>query len=256
MLISPAKTLNERKPNNHALKHFDLTQPRMLPQTLQLQQIIKNYNIKDIANLMQVSEKIATLNYERFQKFDGTVDINNSYPAIFCFKGDVYEPIEIEEYNKGELDFIAKHLRILSGFYGLLRPLDLLYPYRLEMGTKLPNERGNNLYQFWGDAIADLINQDAEELRADYIFNLASVEYFKAVNMKKLRPKLINIEFKENKDGAFKVIGIHAKAARGMMVNYLTKAMAQTPDSIKNFKQAGYEFAPDLSDERNFIFIR
>jgi uncharacterized protein len=256
MLISPAKTLHETASKNAALKHFELTQPRLLNQTAKLHQILKNYDAIKIASLMQVSEKIAQLNYARFQQFNVELNANNSYPAIFCFKGDVYEPIEIEEYNRGEIGFIAKHLRILSGFYGLLRPLDLLYPYRLEMGTKLSNPNGSNLYQFWGDAITDLLNEDLKAAQSQYLLNLASAEYFKAINIKKLNGNLINIEFKESKDDSYKIIGIHAKKARGLMVNYLVKNVITNIDSVKNFCESGYNFAQHLSNERNLIFVR
>jgi uncharacterized protein len=161
-------------------------------------------------------------------------------------------PLQLEHYGQTEIAFINQHLRILSGLYGLLRPLDYLYPYRLEMGTKLKHGEHKNLYEFWGEKITQAINQTGE----DVIVNLASQEYFKAVCPQKLNTQLINVEFKERKNDTYKVVGIHAKAARGMMVNYVVRNGLHSPKQLQSFNEAGYAFAPSFSDENNYVFVR
>jgi cytoplasmic iron level regulating protein YaaA (DUF328/UPF0246 family) len=217
-----------------------------------LAQNLQQKSPAELGKLMGISDALANLNYERFQHFSTPFSSSNSYPAIFAFKGDVYVPLQLQEYGKAELEFINQHLRILSGLYGLLRPLDYLYPYRLEMGTKLKHEAHNNLYEFWGDKITQAINDIAPKV----VVNLASQEYFKAVKPQKLNTHLINVEFKERKGDAYKVVGIHAKAARGMMVNYVVRNGLQTHTQLQSFNEAGYAFAPSFSDDNNYIFVR
>jgi cytoplasmic iron level regulating protein YaaA (DUF328/UPF0246 family) len=252
MLISPAKTLDESQPNHAALKNFDCTQPQFVQEARLLAQNLQQKSPAELGKLMGISDALANLNYERFQHFSTPFSSSNSYPAIFAFKGDVYVPLQLQEYGKAELEFINQHLRILSGLYGLLRPLDYLYPYRLEMGTKLKHEAHNNLYEFWGDKITQAINDIAPKV----VVNLASQEYFKAVKPQKLNTHLINVEFKERKGDAYKVVGIHAKAARGMMVNYVVRNGLQTHTQLQSFNEAGYAFAPSFSDDNNYIFVR
>jgi cytoplasmic iron level regulating protein YaaA (DUF328/UPF0246 family) len=252
MLISPAKTLDETQPNHVALKHFDCTQPQFLHEAVQLAQNLQQKSPAEIAKLMDISDALANLNYQRFQNFSKPFSQQNAYPAIFAFKGDVYVPLQLQDYGKVELEFINQHLRILSGLYGLLRPLDYLYPYRLEMGTKLKHGAHKNLYEFWGDKITQAINEMCENV----VVNLASQEYFKAVCPQKLNAHLINVEFKERKGDAYKIVGIHAKAARGMMVNYVVRNGLQTHTQLQNFCEAGYAFASSFSDDNNYIFVR
>lgn len=194
---------------------------------------------------MGISTKLAEINHKRFSNFSDKFNFENSKQALLVFNGDVYKPIEIEKFTKEDFDFAQKHLRILSGFYGVLRPLDLIQPYRLEMGTK-------NIYQFWGDKISQFLNNED----AKHIINLASEEYFSAVNPKIISAKIINIIFKEKKNGTYRIVGINAKKARGLMTNFIIKNKISNPISLKEFAVEGYHFVKELSDENNFVFTR
>lgn len=248
ILLSPSKTLDFESP----ITEVTPTQPQLLAETEQLAKIMLGKSAEDIRGLMKVSEKIGQLNYERFQNFETPFTSNNARPAIFAFKGDVYDGLDIDKFDAASLDKAQKHLRILSGFYGLLRPFDLMQPYRLEMGIKLENKRGKNLYQFWGDRITDLLNDELAASGSDTIVNLASNEYFKAVNTKKLNGKLITPIFKEIKGNELKVIGLFAKRARGMMTRHLL-----TSDMpIDMFDNANYRLDDTLSSQSERIFTR
>lgn len=254
ILLSPAKSLNYEQ----AVLHRNFTLPHFAKETKKLAQEMKKFSVADLEKLMGISKKLAQLNRERFENFSSKFDFKNSKQALLAFDGDVYKPIAIEKFSAADFEFAQKHLRILSGFYGLLRPLDLMQPYRLEMGTDFKNtvfekDLGvKNLYQFWGDKIS----QHIEDIGARYVINLASEEYFAAVHPKKISAKIINIVFKENKNGAYKIIGIHSKKARGLMANFIVKNKISAPQELKKFKIEKYSFAPDLSDETNFVFIR
>ncbi len=202
---------------------------------------------------MGISKKLAELNHQRFQDFSSDkFDFKNSKQALLVFDGDVYKPIEVETFTKKDFEFAQKHLRILSGFYGILRPLDLMQPYRLEMGTNLKIGDAKNLYQFWGDKISDEINKE----KGEYVINLASEEYFSAINPKKISAKIINLIFKEKKGDAYKIIGINAKKARGLMTNFIIKNQIAKPADLKNFDLEKYRFSKEMSDESDFVFIR
>ena len=205
---------------------------------------------------MDVSDKIAELNYERFQQFSTPFSTENARQALFAFKGDVYTGIDIENYNCKELDFAQDHLRILSGLYGLLRPLDLIQPYRLEMKTKLKNPRGKDLYTFWGDRLAKELTKELESQKQAVLVNLASNEYFKAINKKELKADIITPVFKEHKNGKYSVIAIFAKKARGMMSDFIIKNKIEDPERLKTFKQEGYEFSEPQSKGNELVFIR
>ena len=211
---------------------------------------------QDIQELMSVSENIAKLTADRYKAFKTPFTPKNAKQAIFAFKGDVYSGIDIEQYGEADLKYAQNHLRILSGLYGCLRPLDLIQPYRLEMKTKLKNARGDNLYQFWGDRITDDLNQELEKQKQPVLVNLASNEYFKSVKPKKLRGRLLNINFKETKDGKTRVVAIFAKRARGMMADYILRNRIEKPEDIKKFKEGGYRFSKELSDDRQWTFER
>lgn len=211
---------------------------------------------KDIQRLMSVSENIAKLTAERYKSFNTPFTVKNAKQAIFAFKGDVYSGIDIEKYKEADLKYAQNHLRILSGLYGCLRPLDLIQPYRLEMKTKLQNARGDNLYQFWGDRITDALNKELEKQKQPVLVNLASNEYFKAVKPKQLKGRLLNINFKETKDGKTRVVAIFAKRARGMMTDYILRNRIEKPEDIRKFKQGGYRFNKELSDDRQWTFER
>jgi uncharacterized protein len=246
-IISPAKTLD--------LSTTDITlstEPVFKKDIQELVGIMKEKSAADIKQLMGVSENLAQLNEERYKTFQKKFTPNNSKQALLAFKGDVYQQLEVEKYGEKELDFAQKHVRILSGLYGLLRPLDLIQPYRLEMGTRLENQKGKDLYQFWDSKIAEALN----DLKKETIINLASQEYFKAVDKKALKATVIAPTFKEYRDGKYKIIGIFAKKARGLMTNYIIQNKIDIPEKLKVFNEEGYEFSDKLSTDKEWVFVR
>ncbi len=217
---------------------------------------LRRYKVADIRSLMDVSENIARLNVNRYKNFSTPFTTANAKQAIFAFKGDVYSGIDVEHMDAEDLAFAQEHVRILSGLYGYLRPLDLIQPYRLEMKTKLPNPRGDNLYQFWGDKITELLNRDLKKQAEPVLVNLASNEYFKSVKPKKLDGALLNINFKETKNGKTRVVAIFAKRARGMMTDFIIRNRIEQPKDLKKFRQEGYRFSQALSDDKQWTFER
>ena len=246
-IISPSKT-QDFEPTEIQ----NSTQTRQIADSQILVDILKDKTQTQIGELMSISEKLSKLNYERFQSFKTPLTQNNAKQALLAFKGDVYNGIDAPSLSTQDLAFAQDHVRMLSGLYGVIRPLDLIAPYRLEMGTKLANLRGKNLYEFWGDRISQVLNQD----ESDVIINLASNEYFKGIDKKALKAKIINIAFKENKNGAYKVIGIYAKRARGLMVRYMIDQRLTKPDQLKAFDTEGYRFRQSLSDDKTWVFTR
>lgn len=196
---------------------------------------LKKIKPAGIRKLMDVSENIASLNVDRYKTFKTPFTMKNSKQAIFAFKGDVYGGIDIESFTADDLAYAQKHLRILSGLYGCLRPLDLIQPYRLEMKTKLANPRGENLYQFWGESITENLNRELVRQKEPVLVNLASNEYFKSVKPKLLEGELLNINFKETKNGKTRVVAIFAKRARGMMTDFIVRNRIESPSGIKKF---------------------
>lgn len=251
IVISPSKTLDFAA---HAYQ--DHTFPRQLPKSQELVETAKQLSSAELSSLMKISEKLGQLNWQRFQNFTQPFDMQNAKQALLSFKGDVYGGIETESFSEADFSFAQSHLRILSGLYGALRPLDLIQPYRLEMGTRLSNDYGKNLYEFWGSQVTDLLNQDLETDSNPVLINLASNEYFKVIKPKLLKSKILTISFKENKAGQFKTIGIHAKRARGLMTNYIIKNQLMDIDRIKQFKVENYQFNLDLSEESEWVFTR
>ena len=249
MILSPSKTQNfDRGP------YTEYTLPVKLAQTQTLVDQLQTLSPDNLGQLMKISPKLSKLNWQRYQDFHASFTLENAKQALLAFKGDVYSGIEVETYTDADFAFAQQHLRILSGLYGLLKPLDLMQPYRLEMGTKLKTKQGNTLYDFWGDQVTAALNAD---LNADVtLVNLASNEYFKAVQPQQLHGKVLNILFKENKGGVYKVIGIHAKRARGLMVNYAIRNRIVNPHDLQNFSVAGYGFCPDLSQSTDWVFCR
>ena len=251
MVISPAKTLDF---SGSPYPHF--TQPAYLDDSQTLIDQLREFSVADIGKLMKISEKLSVLNQQRYEDFKAPFSLDNARQALLVFKGDVYKGIDIDNYSDDDLAFAQDHLRILSGLYGVLRPLDLMQAYRLEMGTKLANKRGKNLYEFWGNQISEQLNGDLEKQDQPCLVNLASNEYFKAIAPKALKANVLNIAFKENKGGTYKVIGIHAKRARGLMVNYVIKNRIETPEPMKAFDVEGYGFNEELSTPDTWIFCR
>ena len=250
-LISPSKTLNFDDYNTPGFN----TDCRLLDDTTELHKILTSYSINGIKDLMSVSDKIAELNYNRFKSWENPSLSSKSKQAVFAFKGDVYSGLNAETITKDKFDFMQNNLRILSGFYGLLRPFDKILPYRLEMGTKLQNSRGKNLYEFWGNKITDLLNKDFESEK-DIVINLASEEYYKSINNKNLNNKVITPVFKEYKNGSYKTIAIYAKKARGLMSRYIIDNEIDNSDGLKTFNNEGYSYDESLSDNLNYVFTR
>ncbi|MDF1582492.1 MAG: peroxide stress protein YaaA [Methyloprofundus sp.] len=251
MLISPAKSIDMQV----SVPDINPTQARFLDDSQQLINQLQTLNPEQIQKLMGISEKLSELNYQRFQDWvqsDSTVQC----PALFAFQGDVYQGLAADSLAIDELEFAQKHLRILSGLYGLLRPLDLIQAYRLEMGTKFANQRGAHLYAFWDDKISTLIKADMPTEEAPELVNLASNEYFKAVKPKLIGSKVITPVFKDLKNGQYKIISFYAKKARGLMVAYALKHKITQAEQLKAFDSAGYHFAEALSDDKQWVFIR
>ncbi|MHA3097108.1 peroxide stress protein YaaA [Acinetobacter brisouii] len=251
-LISPAKTLDYET----ALPSSNFTQPRLLDQSEQLIDVCRELSASQLASLMSVSEKIAQLNVARFQDWQTEFDLANARQAIFAFKGDVYTGLDAYALNDPQLDFAQQHLRMLSGLYGLLRPLDLMMPYRLEMGTKLHNPRGSNLYEFWGKRITDLIQQDLQQANSNILLNLASDEYYKAVKESALDAQIVKPVFLDQKNGKYKVISFYAKKARGLMARFVIEQQIQQVEDLKAFNSEGYYFDAENSNAKELVFKR
>ncbi len=252
IIVSPAKTLDYETP----VKTKVFTQPDYLDNSEELIGCLRELSSLDISELMKVSIKIADLNFDRYETWNKAFNEKNARQAVLAFKGDVYTGLDIKSFNSKDFSFAQKHLRILSGLYGLLRPLDLMQPYRLEMGTKLMTDQGKNLYEFWGSILTEGLNAQLKKNRSDYLINLASNEYFKAVKPKELNAQIITPVFKDYKDDKYKVIGIYAKKARGMLSRYIIKHRLTDPEDIKMFNEEGYTFDKSLSQGNLWAFSR
>jgi len=238
------------------VEYKKVTIPGLLEHSKILIKDLKKYDTVKIQNLMQVSENIARLNTARFKEFKTPFNHKNAKPAFFAFKGDVYSGFAKEKYKAADLDYAQKHLRIISGLYGLLRPMDLIQPYRLEMKTRLKNPRGDNLYQFWGSIITNELNTALTKHKQKYLVNLASNEYFKSVKPKELKADILNINFKEIKNDKARVVAVFAKRARGLMSDYILRNRIQSPEDIKKIKTAGYKYSQEQSNANNLVFTR
>ncbi len=250
--LSPSKGQDFIEPplsKKHS-KPIDLKDSELLMKEL------KKIKSKKLQEMMSISENIANLNVGRFKSFTTPFTIKNSKQALFAFKGDVYSGLDLENFTEDDYTYAQDHLRILSGLYGCLRPLDLIQPYRLEMKTKLKNDRGDNLYQFWDDGITKSINKELKKQKEAVLINLASNEYFKSVKPKLLEGRLLNITFKETKNGKTRVVAIFAKRARGMMADYIIRNRVEKPEDLKKFKLGGYKFNKTLSDDKQWTFER
>jgi len=217
---------------------------------------LRKKSSNDIQKLMSVSVKIADLNVERYQSFKTPFNTKNAKPSVLAFKGDVYTGLQAGDFSEEEMQFAQEHVRILSGLYGILRPMDLMQAYRLEMGTKIPNAGGKNLYEFWGEKITKTINKDLKANGGNAIVNLASKEYFHSVKTKSLQGDLYHINFKENRNGTYKIISFSAKKARGIMARYIVQNNITNPEDLKKFGEDNYCFNPDLSSEKDWVFTR
>lgn len=232
------------------------SKPADLKDSELLMKELKKIKSKKLQEMMSISENIANLNVGRFKSFTTPFTTKNSKQALFAFKGDVYSGLDLDNFTEDDYAYAQDHLRILSGLYGCLRPLDLIQPYRLEMKTKLKNDRGDNLYQFWDDRITKSINKELIKQKEAVLINLASNEYFKSVKPKLLEGRLLNITFKETKDGKTRVVAIFAKRARGMMADYIIRNRVENAEDLKKFKLGGYKFNKALSDDKQWTFER
>ncbi len=251
LLLSPAKTLDFS-----ATTHSNYSQPSFLKESDQLVKVLRKKSAGEIKSLMKVSDKIADLNVVRYKEFSTPFTPQNAKQAIFAFKGDVYQGLAVEEFDQTDLDFAQQHLLILSGLYGVLRPLDLMQPYRLEMGTKLMNKVGKNLYDFWDTKITKQINTEANQSTSTAIINLASKEYFHSVKTDLLEKELYTIHFKEWRNEKLKVIAFNAKKARGRMAHLVIKNKLTQVEALKKLDVMGYTFNEELSDSYNFVFTK
>lgn len=252
LLLSPAKTLDYESP----LATQRYTQPALAEKSQQLIDVARDLSPAQIASLMQISDKLAHLNAERFNDWQLPFTPDNARQAILAFKGDVYSGLQAESFSEEDFDFAQRHLRILSGLYGVLRPLDLMRPYRLEMGIRLNNPAGKDLYAFWGETLTEALNAALAEQGDEVLINLASDEYFKSVKPKKLQGRLIKPVFLDEKNGKFKVISFYAKKARGLMSRYVIQHRLSQPEQLTQFNLAGYFYDADASSENELVFKR
>ncbi|MFK8011355.1 MAG: peroxide stress protein YaaA [Marinicellaceae bacterium] len=232
------------------------SEPTQINDSAILAKTLKGYSSEKIKDLMSVSDNLSELNYQRFQNFETPFTPKNAKQALFAFKGDVYSGINTASMNQADYEYAQVHLRILSGLYGSLKPLDLIQPYRLEMKTKLKTKRGDNLYQFWGESITELLNKSLEKHTNKVIVNLASNEYWKSVKPKQLKGEVINVAFKENKDGKSRIIAIFAKKARGMMADFIIRNRVESVEGLKDFNYENYKYDDKVSTDSLFVFSR
>jgi len=252
IVISPAKNINFDK----EYPEVEVSKIRFKKESNELLSVLKQLSDSDIKKLMKISNNLSQLNFERFQNMDLAKMQKVAKPSLLVFNGAVFQNMKLDSFSIDDLIYSQNKLRILSGFYGLLRPLDGIIPYRLEMGTSLNVGEYKNLYKFWDNKITDLLNKDLSENNDDIIINLASNEYFKAINTKKLKARIITIEFKEYKDEKYKTIAIYAKMARGMMSSYILRNRIENPDEIKLFSEDGYQYNDIMSEVDKWVFVR
>ena len=250
ILLSPAKTLDMQPVD------VPTTQPRLMSDTEELAAGLRTKTASDLQKLMKISENLADLNYRRFQDFATPFDRNNAAPSGFAFQGDVYQDLEYANFTERERELANKQIRILSGFYGVLRPSDLMQAYRLEMGTRYANERGKNLYDFWGDRITTLLNEDLAKTDDDTVLNLASKEYFKSVNQQQLAGRLLTVHFKEERDDKLKIITFNAKKARGRMAQLITLEGLTSPAGMKDLVVNGYRYDDSVSTTDEWTYVK
>jgi len=252
ILLSPAKTLDTETPS----RVRSATQPAFLARSEELVDTLKTYSPKKLGKLMGISDALATTNAERFDQWCTPFDIKNARPAIQMFRGDVYVGFDADSLNRADLTYAQKHLRILSGLYGVLRPLDLIQPYRLEMGTSLKTSQGRSLYDFWGDELTNALNAEPANQRKPFVVNLASVEYFGAIKPENLNAPLISPVFQDEKNGTYKIVSFFAKKARGAMARYLVQNRCKCREDLEQFNLDGYRYSKVESSESRPVFRR
>lgn len=252
IVISPAKTLDYETPPGTS----QFTVPDYLEHSQMLIDRARLYSALDIAEVMEVSMNIAELNVDRFEQWHTPFTSRNAKQSILAFKGEVYSGLQAQAFTERDFGFAQTHLRILSGLYGLLRPLDLMQPYRLEMGRKIDTSRGKNLYEFWGGTITEGLNQQLEAINSRHLINLASNEYFKSVKPKQLNAEIITPVFKDYKNGEYKMMGVYAKKARGMLSRYIIQNQLSHPEDMKAFAEDGYIYNESMTTGNSWVFTR
>ncbi len=251
-VVSPAKKLNF----DNAQSRFKSSVPVFVERANELAKIAKKLTCSDLRQMMKLSDRLADLNYERFQRFSDAPAADATRAAVFAFAGDTYTGLDAASFDADDINFAQGNFRILSGLYGLLRPLDAIQPYRLEMGRKLVNPQGEDLYDFWGVDISRALDEQLEGHSSKTIIKLASNEYFKVIDCKALKADVVGVDFKEERDGQLKIISIFAKRARGAMARYIIKNRIENPEQMKDFNVDGYSFEPQLSADDNYVFTR
>jgi cytoplasmic iron level regulating protein YaaA (DUF328/UPF0246 family) len=251
-LISPAKKLDFAP----VAAATPFTEPAFMDDAKVLVKRVRALSRGDLARLMSISDTLAQVNYERFKAFSTPFTPDNAKQAVLAFKGDTYVGLDAETLSRDDLQYAQEHLAILSGLYGLLRPLDLMQPYRLEMGARLDTPRGATLYDFWGDRITAMITASTKDHDDRTVINLASKEYFKAVNPKELPSRVVTPDFKQEKDGALRPLGMMTKRARGAMARYVIRNRIEDPENIKAFDEDGFRYRPDLSRNDAWLFVK
>jgi len=252
LIISPSKTLDYESP----IPYEGKSELDFVKESAQLVRVLKKFKAEELADLMDVSAKIAYLNHDRFAQWKSPINPEEARQAIFAFKGEVYNGFDAYTLQNKDIEYAQSHMRMLSGLYGLLKPMDMMLPYRLEMGTKLSTAKFKNLYEFWGDKITKKLQRDIEESGTNVLVNLASKEYFKSINKKKIKATIITPIFKEAKGDSYKVIAIFAKKARGLMSRYMIQNQIQNPEDLKHFDHAGYFYNDALSTQTELTFTR
>lgn len=252
IVLSPAKSLDYDTPPTTDVH----TTPAFVPRSAELIELLKKLSPAEIGSLMSISDPLAVLNVNRYASWSRKFTSKNAKQAVLAFNGDVYEGLDAASLNAKQLDYLQGHVRILSGLYGMLRPLDLMQPYRLEMGTRLANAHGKDLYAFWGGEITEAINAELATQKTPVLVNLASEEYFKVVKPKLLKAQVISPVFEDWKGGKYKIISFYAKRARGLMARYAALKNISQPDKLKAFDLDGYAFAPEASSDSSWVFRR
>ncbi|MFB6265285.1 MAG: peroxide stress protein YaaA [Bradymonadaceae bacterium] len=252
ILLSPSKRLDYES----ALPTDTYTQPEFLDDAETLIEVLREYSLEEIRELMDISEDLAELNVGRYESFETPFTPENAKQSIFAFDGDVYRDFAFEEYDESDFEFLQNHVRILSGLYGILRPLDLMQPYRLEMGTSLPNPRGEDLYDFWGDQLAESVNRALDAQEDDIILNLASNQYFDAVDRDILDGRIVSPTFKDERNGSYMVISFYLKRLRGTMSDWVVRNRIEEPSELSAFTGRNYEFSVERSTDDEPVFLR
>jgi len=252
VILSPAKTLDFEKKSNFSKYSI----PTFLEESTYLITELRKKNKQELSDLMSISSKLSALNLKRYHNWNPDFNLSNSKQSILCFKGGVYVGLDVDSFSEEDVLYSQDYLKIISGLHGVLNPLDLIQPYRLEMGTKLSNKKGASLYNFWGEKITDYLNESLEKSNSSFLLNLASNEYFSSVIPKKIRANVIDVKFLDNKNGVYKVISFFAKKARGAMAGFVMKNKIQHLSDLKNFSELGYTFDASNSDMNSLVFIR